>query len=760
TGPFSGDSSGMSESGALDTSSPRESFFNLLNRKDSEPELVGASILLVDDKPELLTSLEQLILLHGYQPDKALGGQEALDQLAEKRYDVVLLDLIMPGVSGHDVLEYVANNGLGCKIVVVSGDSSFSGVKHALHCGAFDFVKKPYEAGELIATMETALRQSQLETQDQVMEEQLQDSEKLHKFIVNNSPDLVYMLDRNGCFTFLNDTVESLLGYAKEELLGKHYTELVDEDHLDIARNIFNERRFGGRAIANAELRLKSRLGRRGPQLFHAKSVWMELTAMGVYSDTRERTRGNFVGTMGTARDISERKEAEDVINFQAYHDLLTHLPNRALFKDRLSLAIAQARRNKRKLAVMFLDLDRFKLVNDTLGHSMGDRLLKAVANRLQSCLRSGDTLSRFGGDEFTLLLPEVRTRDDVVVIASKILDRLNGAFVIDGHELFVGASIGIAMYPEAGDSEESLVQNADIAMYHVKGRGKNGYQFFAEEMNHKFSTRLSMERELRNGLTQDELTVFYQPQVSLSSGRIVGVEALVRWQHPSRGLLEPDDFLPMAVEAGLITKIDEYVQHRAFSDLAEWRRGGLGDIRVSVNLSALQLEQENFVDQFVGSMASFDLEPSSVKLEITENTLMQYMETVIPKLKELRRLGVRIAIDDFGTGYSSLSYLQQFPIDTLKIDRSFVADIRADQGDASIINAIVAMARGLKLDLIAEGVENRTQLRYLYSQGCSEVQGFIFSRPVPAATIKALVEQDPYRALVTEQLDETAPVA
>ncbi|MCZ6709855.1 MAG: diguanylate cyclase [Gammaproteobacteria bacterium] len=519
----------MSESGALDTSSPRESLFNLLDRKDSEPALVGASILLVDDKPELLTSLEQLILLHGYQPDKALGGQEALDRLVEKRYDVVLLDLIMPGVSGHDVLEYVADNGLGCKIVVVSGDSSFSGVKHALRCGAFDFVKKPYEAGELVATMETALRQSQLESQNQLMEEQLKNSEKLHKFIVNNSPDLVYMLDRNGCFTFLNDTVESLLGYAKDELLGKHYAELVDEDHLDIARNIFNERRFGSRAIANAELRLKSRLGRRGPQLFHAQSVWMELTAMGVYSDTRERTRGNFEGTMGTARDISGRKEAEDVINFQAYHDLLTHLPNRALLKDRLSLAIAQARRNKRKLAVMFLDLDRFKLVNDTLGHSMGDRLLKAVANRLQSCLRSGDTLSRFGGDEFTLLLPEVRTRDDVVVIASKILDRLNGAFVIDGHELFVGASIGIAMYPEAGDSEESLVQNADIAMYHVKARGKNGYQFFSDEMNHKFATRLSMERELRNGLTQDELTVYYQPQVSLGTGRIVGVEALVR---------------------------------------------------------------------------------------------------------------------------------------------------------------------------------------------------------------------------------------
>ncbi len=750
----------MSESGAVDTSSPREPFSKLLNGKVSEPAHTGAAILLVDDKPELLNSLYQLVLMHGYRPDKALGGREALDRLREKKYDVVLLDLIMPGINGHDVLEYAASNNLGCKIIVVSGDSSFSGVKHALHCGAFDFVKKPYEASELLTTMETALRQCQLESRNEAMEEQLKSSEELHRFIVNNSPDLVYMLDRNGCFTFLNDRVESLLGYSKDELLGKHYTELIDDDHLEMARNIFNERRAGNRAVVNAELRLKSRLGRRGPRLFHAQTVWMELTAMGVYSDPKERTRDNFGGTYGTARDISERKEAEEVINFQAYHDLLTHLPNRALLKDRLSLAITQARRNKNKLAVMFLDLDRFKLVNDTLGHSMGDRLLKAVANRLQSCLRRGDTLSRFGGDEFTLLLPEVRTRDDVVVIASKILDRLSGPFVIDGHELFVGASIGIAMYPEAGDSEEALIQNADIAMYHVKGRGKNGYQFFSEEMNNKFSTRLSMERELRNGLIQEELVVYYQPQVSLSSGRIVGVEALVRWQHPSRGLIEPAEFLSMAEEAGLMTQIDEYVQQRAFTDVAGWRRSGMGDIRVSVNLSALQIEQDNFVDRFIGSLTSAGLEPASVKLEITENILMDDMEVVIPKLRELRRLGVRIAIDDFGTGYSSLSYLQQFPINTLKIDRSFVCDIRAEEGDASIINAIVAMARGLKLDLIAEGVENRTQLRYLHSQGCSEVQGFIFSPAVPAAEVQLLLAQDPYRTLVKEEQNEPASVA
>ena len=269
-------------------------------------------------------------------------------------------------------------------------------------------------------------------------------------------------------------------------MIGRHYSELIFEEDLEAARNLFNERRTGDRATRNVELRVRSRRTRNLDRSFQTQTVWMDLTAEGRYADPGERTRDTFIGTYGTARDISERKEAEQVINFQAYHDLLTHLPNRALLKDRLSLAITQAQRNKRRLAVMFLDLDRFKIVNDTLGHTMGDRLLKAVANRLQGCLRGGDTLSRFGGDEFTLLLPEVRTRDDVVVIASKILDKLSAPFVIDGHELFVGASIGIAMYPEAGDSVESLIQSSDIAMYHVKGRGKNGYQFFADEMNQK----------------------------------------------------------------------------------------------------------------------------------------------------------------------------------------------------------------------------------------------------------------------------------
>jgi diguanylate cyclase (GGDEF)-like protein/PAS domain S-box-containing protein len=730
--------------------SPRESFAKMMNRPVNEHQ---AKILLVDDKQELLTSLYHLVTLYGYEAEQALGGEAAMQSLANNEYDVVLLDLIMPGISGHDILDFAAREKLKCKIVVVSGDSSFSGVKHALHCGAFDFVKKPYEAAELIATMETALRQVKLEHQHDAMEDQVKESEELHRFIVNSSPDLVYMLDRNGCFDFINERIESMLGYRKSELLGKHYSELVDENDLEKASHLFNERRTGDRAVSNEVVRLKCKREDRRGGLMRAQSVWTELTAMGVYADSAERTRHNFVGTYGTARDISERKQAEELINFQAYHDLLTHLPNRALLKDRLNLAITQGRRNKRKLAVMFLDLDRFKLVNDTLGHSMGDRLLKAVANRLQSCLRSGDTLSRFGGDEFTLLLPEVRTRDDVVVIAEKILDRLNEPFVIDGHELFVGASIGIAMYPEAGETGEGLIQNADIAMYYVKGRGKNGYQFFSDEMNHQFSTRLNLERELRNGLIQGEIEVFYQPQVSLVDGAITGVEALVRWRHGLRGLIEPAEFLPLAEETGLITQIDEYVQQKAFHDVAAWRRAGLGDIRLSVNLTAMQIEQDGFVNRFIAALDESGLDPHFVKLELTESTLMEDMEIIVPKLKEIRSLGARIAIDDFGTGYSSLSYLHQFPINTLKIDRTFVGDIRAQENPkedgATIIDAIVAMARGLRLDLVAEGVENRTQLKYLQDHGCEEVQGYIFSPAVPACDLIELLRENSFRQVL-----------
>jgi EAL domain-containing protein (putative c-di-GMP-specific phosphodiesterase class I) len=312
-----------------------------------------------------------------------------------------------------------------------------------------------------------------------------------------------------------------------------------------------------------------------------------------------------------------------------------------------------------------------------------------------------------------------------------------------------VGASIGIAMYPDSGVTEDALIRNADIAMYYVKGRNKHGYQFFSDEMNHHLAIRLTLERELRNGLSEGQLEIYYQPQVSLATGNISGVEALVRWRHPERGLLEPDAFLPLALETGLIPQLDRCVQRQAFADVRAWHDNGFRDLQVSVNLSALQLEQEHFVERFLGDLAETGLAAQYVKVEITENILLRDMEIVVPKLRELQSAGVRIAIDDFGTGYSSLGYLRQFPVDILKIDRSFVADIRAELREVSIIDAIVAMARGLKLDLIAEGVENRCQLRYLVAHGCSDVQGYVFCPPVDATTLGELLVADPYRDLV-----------
>jgi PAS domain S-box-containing protein len=309
--------------------SPRESFSKMMNRPPSD--VGSARILLVDDKKELLTSLYHLVTLYGYEADQALGGEAALEAISNNEYDVVLLDLIMPGVSGHDILDFAAREKLNCKVIVVSGDSSFSGVKHALHCGAFDFVKKPYEAAELIATMETALRQVRLENQHDEMESQLKQSEELHRFIVNSSPDLVYMLDRNGCFTFINDRIESMLGIDRKALVGRHYSDLVDEDDIEKANNLFNERRTGARAGKNVEIRLKSERSDHRQGMSRQVSIWAEVTAMGIYDDNVDRNRDSFIGSYGTARDISERKKAEEVINFQAYHDLLTHLPNRAL---------------------------------------------------------------------------------------------------------------------------------------------------------------------------------------------------------------------------------------------------------------------------------------------------------------------------------------------------------------------------------------------------------------------------------------------
>ncbi|QCF25315.1 putative bifunctional diguanylate cyclase/phosphodiesterase [Hydrocarboniclastica marina] len=695
-------------------------------------------LLVVDDDPRLLESLSQLLQASGFVVDAAQGGRAACRQIEAQSYDLVLLDMRMPDMNGLQVLAYLQKAQIDVPVVVVSGEASFGTVSKALRRGAYDYIKKPYIADELIATVRSVLRKRMLERAHADVQHRLKKSEELHRYIVNSSPDIVFMLDQRGRFCFLNSKVESLLGYGCGELMGRHYRTLIHDQDLPKASWAFSESEIGTENPRNLELRLKTRGSRKANRHFEVTVFPIEGPAQSPNgaTDIGAGSNGTFQ-IYGIARDITERKEAEAFITFQAYHDLLTRLPNRALFKDRLTLAITQAKRSKQKLAVMFLDLDRFKVVNDTLGHAMGDRLLQAVAQRLESCLRRGDTLSRFGGDEFTLLLPAIAGEEDASLIANKLIEALKAPFKLGDHEVFVGISIGIAMFPTAGKTLEDLIQHADVAMYHVKGRGKDDFQFYVDTMNVDTSNRLSLERDLRRALEQQELRVYYQPQMCARTGRLMGVEALVRWQHPELGLLYPRDFLPLAEETKLIGDLSEWVLKTACEELQPWIAKYRADtLRLSVNVSPMQVEHPNFVDSVLKLVDGCNFPADHLEIEITESMIMNDLEQISRKLGQLADRGVRIAIDDFGTGYSSLNYIHRLPIHTLKVDQSFVRDIRRGDDGACIVNAIVAMAKGLQLQIIAEGVETETQLQYLRDLGCHEVQGFFYGAARPLSEL------------------------
>ncbi|MBI4838696.1 MAG: EAL domain-containing protein [Nitrospirae bacterium] len=454
-------------------------------------------------------------------------------------------------------------------------------------------------------------------------------------------------------------------------------------------------------------------------------------------------------------QEFTVRRQAEDTIKHMVYYDSLTGLPNRVLFTDRLSQVIFQSQRSNKKLAVMFLDLDRFKNINDTLGHPTGDLLLKAVADRLLKSLRQSDTIShdvtdeftisRHGGDEFTILLPGVNHVRDAARVAQKVLDTLTERFRVGVHELFISASAGISMFPTDGDNAETLIKNADIAMYTAKEHGRNNYQFFTSSMNASVFERLTVENSMRKAIKKDEFFMHYQPRVNIKTGRITGMEALVRWQHPEFGLVPPAQFIPLAEETGLIIPIGEQILWKTCKQNKTWQDSGLPHLRVGVNLSARQFQQQNLVEMIALALNNTGLSPASLEIEITESTIMKDVGRTVRILNKIYDMGIQIAIDDFGTGYSSLSYLKAFPIDMLKIDRSFMMGVTINQSDAAIVNAIIAMAHILKLKVIAEGVETEEQLQFLRSGLCDDVQGYFFSRPLPPDEFEQLLKNNPW---------------
>jgi diguanylate cyclase (GGDEF)-like protein/PAS domain S-box-containing protein len=459
-----------------------------------------------------------------------------------------------------------------------------------------------------------------------------------------------------------------------------------------------------------------------------------------------QREDGVPVGRVWSFRDITDRRRAEERVEFQAYHDMLTGLPNRLLLRDRLSVAMAHAQRRRQHLALMFLDLDHFKLINDTLGHSAGDRLLQDLAQRLSGCVRQDDTVARVGGDEFTLLFPGLGRGLDAVRMAQKILKSIAQPFFLDGQELHVTASVGIAIYPEDGKDAEGLMSNADGAMYRAKDLGRNNYQLWTPGMNSRALERMALEGRLRRALDRNEFVVHYQPIIDLATGAIVGMEALLRWQHPERGLVGPDTFIPVAEDSRLIIPIGEWVLGEACRQLRRWHDEGFTRLRIAVNLSARQFQQQDLAKTVEAALLACDLPPQSLELEITESVAMHSAEWTAGVLRALQRMGVRISIDDFGTGQSSLSYLKHFPLTTLKIDRAFVKDIRVNPDGEAIVNAVIALAHILKLRVVAEGVETAEQIAFLREVGCEEIQGYIHSRPLPPDQLRGIMEAGPVR--------------
>ncbi len=695
-------------------------------------------VLIIDDNINLLYSTQAIVEANGYQCIIADGGEAGLNVLTSSHIDILLLDLSMPDIDGYTVLQQIHQQQMDIDVIVVSGETTFDSAAAVFRNGAIDFLPKPYKPAQLISTLDNIAHKRELKKNIKLMQAQLEESERRYRFIVSYSPDIIYMIDHKGFFTFINDRITDLLGYKPEDLIGEHFSALVHEDDLPLAEHVFNERRTGDRASQNVELRLKSTDPDVQSLAFESSSIVIELCSMGIYENREDGTP--YLGTYGVARDISDRKKDQEMIHFQAYHDLLTRLPNRELFLDRLNLSISQAGRNNSKLAVLFLDMDGFKFINDSLGHVIGDSLLQRVAYRLQETLRDTDTVSRIGGDEFNILIPELQNRAEAGLVSQKILDAFSKPILLDHHEITISFSIGISLYPDDASSTEELIKNADMAMYHIKGRGKNGYEYFSDHMQSIYQHRHSIEQDIRKALESGQFEPYFQPQYNIFNDEIVGLEALIRWNHPDKGLITPDDFIPIAEEIGLINEIGLYMLQAGCQQLKQWLAAGINPVKLSINVSAFQLAEIDFDTIVCDMVKEYDLPNHLLVLEITESALMQDMETILPRLINLTRCGIGISIDDFGVGYSSLSYLQTLPIDVLKIDRSFLSCIGDDCDKSCIIKAIVAMARELSLDVIVEGVETQKQLDYIKNIGCHIVQGFLLGRPLPADEIEKLL--------------------
>ena len=555
-------------------------------------------------------------------------------------------------------------------------------------------------------------------------ERALRETNQFAAEIIENAGEGIVVYDRKLQYLLWNRFMEDLTGVPAEDVIGKHAMDVfphIREQHVDELL----QRAMEGQTVSSPDIHYYiPGSNRRG---------WVSAVYRPHYD-----AGGNIVGAIGLIRDITQRKMAEQQIEYQAYHDALTGLANRRLFQEHLTLALALAQRRRKVVAVLFLDVDHFKVVNDSLGHTVGDELLKQIAARLKAAVRDGDTVARVGGDEFTIVLQDLQRKDDAAIVAEKVLRTIAQPLEITGHRLYVTTSIGITTFPEDGEDAETLIKNADNAMYRAKADGRNTYHMSTEELSRLVAERMSLESGLHLAIERDEFELFYQPQIDTRTMKITGMEALLRWRHPERGVISPNEFMNVAEDRGYIVVIGDWVLRTACLQAAMLREHGHDGVRVSVNLSAKQFREISLATRIEAAIREAKLDPHMLELEITESVAVENVELTLAILTQLRSIGITIAIDDFGTGHSALNYLKRFPIDTLKIDRSFVADLPAPD-DAAIVRSVIQLAQGLKLRVIAEGVERKEQLDFLRDNGCPEVQGFYFGSPIRAADVEQL---------------------
>lgn len=696
------------------------------------------TILLIEDDEAHALLIRRAFESHpeDYVIDVVRTLREARDALGHRIPALVIADYRLPDGEGVELLQAQSNIAPVYPVVIMTGHGDEHLAVESMRAGALDYiVKSDASMGGMPRTADRVLREWHHIEQRRKAEQALALSEERYALAAEATNDGLWDWNLETNTVYYSPRLKAMLGFAEGDLddtLDAAFG-LVHKGDVGLLRAAIDRHLSGSTPHLECECRMLNNND--------GDFRWMMMRGLAVrYSD------GIPYRMAGSLTDIHERKRAEQQLQHDALHDALTGLPNRALFMDRLSRCLERARRCENYLfAVLFLDLDRFKVVNDSLGHMVGDELLKTVADRLLDSLRDGDTVCRFGGDEFGLVLDGIDREEEAMQIAKRIALSIEKTYRLSDDEVFTTASIGIALGSKEADSAESLIHNADTAMFRAKAHGRGYVELFKGTMHMDALQQLHLENDLRRALAREELTVFYQPIVSLESGRIEGFEALVRWQHPEKGLVLPCEFIPLAEETGLINAMGRYVLKHACAQLREWQhRLLLPDLTISVNISARQCVESDLADQIKKMLHECALKPSCLKLEITENLIMENTEDTSRFVEALYEHGIGLAMDDFGTGYSSLSYLHSIPVDTLKIDRSFVSQMDADSNGFEIVRTIITLARTLKINVTAEGVENINQLQLLRALQCPMAQGFYFSKPLDVASAEALLNSRP----------------